>query len=527
MAAAEQPAYEPHRLIPVHTVVPGRARFKTQALYRRDSLKSQLERRLSQLDGVRPVGINVLTCTVLVHYDPAQSHSQIQRVLEGELEELPAVAARPQRRGSLLQRFKAPTQPPDESKARESSTSERDKSPPAARLDHQGQQHRNRQGEPWHTLEPQALARRLEVDPRQGLTRREAETRLARYGANVLPRPEGRSRLSLLLQQFASPPVLLLGASAVVSVATSGLVEAVSILGVVVINAVIGYYTERQSERIISALNPQVSHEVRVLRDGRLTRLPSERLVVGDVLEFNAGAYIPADTRLIEAQRLSIDESALTGESVPVDKRADTTLEEDIPLGERINMAYTGTVVAGGRGRALVVGTGLNSEIGRIQTLAAGARPPATPMETQLEQLGTRLVWLSSGICLAVFAVGLLRGYGWLPMLESAITLAVAAVPEGLPMVATTTLALGIREMRRHQVLVRQLSAVETLGSVEVFCFDKTGTLTLNRMTAVTLQLGLTPVRIEGEGMMAEDRPVALTDSEGGRRLCQVIALCS
>ncbi len=197
------------------------------------------------------------------------------------------------------------------------------------------------------------------------------------------------------------------------------------------------------------------------------------------------------DGRLIEAQRLSVDESTLTGESVPVSKVTTPLTNPDLPLGDRVNMVYMGTLVTGGQGLAVVVATGRFSKIGKIQTLASEAEAPETPMERQLSQMGTQLVYLASGVGALVFGIGLLRGYGFLEMLKTAISLAVAAVPEGLPTVATTTLALGIANMRKHHVLIRRLDAVETLGCVQAICLDKTGTLTLNRMAAVSAYAGM------------------------------------
>ena len=209
------------------------------------------------------------------------------------------------------------------------------------------------------------------------------------------------------------------------------------------------------------------------------------------------GSYIAADARLIESLHLSVDESALTGESMPVLKSsASLPPEEDIPLADRINMVFMGTLVTGGQGIAIVVGTGKYTEIGKIQTLVGSARPPETPMERQIDRIGTQLVYISGAVCGLVFLIGILRGYGFLHMLKSSIALAVAAVPEGLPMVATTTLAIGIKNMKKHNVLIRHLDAVETLGSVQTICLDKTGTITVNKMTVVAAFAGMRRIRI-------------------------------
>ena len=282
----------------------------------------------------------------------------------------------------------------------------------------------------------------------------------------------------MFLGQFRSLPVALLGASAVVSVLTGGLADALVILAVVMVNATLGYITESQAEKTIKSLTGPVQPFALTIRAGVLQTVPAAELVAGDLLVLAPGNTVAADARLLEARRLTVDESSLTGESMPVAKHAARLAVTDVPLANRDNMVYRGTLVTGGQGLAVVVATGAASEIGRIQQLAGEAQSPETPMERQLRVLGNQVVWIAIGVCGGVFVVGLLRGYGALQMLKTAVSLAVAAVPEGLPTVATTTLALGLRNMRRQKVLIRHLEAVETLGAVQTICLDKTGTLT-------------------------------------------------
>lgn len=248
----------------------------------------------------------------------------------------------------------------------------------------------------------------------------------------------------------------LLGASAVLSAGTGGLLDAVIIAAVVLINAAVGFVTESQAERTMCALARTSRRRALVLRSGEAVQIDTEVVVPGDVMLLAPGCYVAADARLIEARDLTADESALTGESLPATKQASDTVAAAAPLIERPNMVHMGTGITSGSGIAVVVATGLDTEIGHIQSLVSEARPPQTPMQRQLDQLGSQLVWLSGGICAAVFGIGLLRGLGLLPMLRASISLAVAAVPEGLPTVATTTLAVGIRSMRRRKVLIRQ-----------------------------------------------------------------------
>jgi Ca2+-transporting ATPase len=353
------------------------------------------------------------------------------------------------------------------------------------------------------------------------------QRRLAEHGPNLFKQAEPRSDLGIFLGQFNSLPVGLLGIAAAIAIATGGPVDAVVIGSVVLINAVIGFYTERQAERTIAALARLGPRYADVLRDGLRLRIGIESIAPGDVVLLSPGSYVPADARLLAARRLTVDESALTGESVPAGKTAQLVVPAETPLGDRRNMVHMGTVVTGGDGTAIVTATGPHTEIGRIQAMVDAAESPETPMERQLHQLGTQLGLLSAGVCAAVFGVGVLRGISLLEMLKSAVSLAVAAVPEGLPAVATTTLALGVREMQRRNVAVRELAAVETLGSVQVICLDKTGTLTRNRMTAVALHVDLEHVRLDEEGFQGAAGRVDPIERPSLWRLLETVSLCS
>ncbi len=356
----------------------------------------------------------------------------------------------------------------------------------------------------WHLKSAGEALDSAGVLPAAGLSGNTASERLKKFGPNLLPESVPRSGLSIFFDQFKSLPVALLGVAAAVSIATGGIADAVVIAGVVVINGVIGYTTETQAEKTIHSLKNLVRPSALCIRDGVLNNLSAESIVPGDILLLKPGSYIAADARLIESHHLSVDESALTGESMPVIKSSQTLTEGDIPLADRTNMVYMGTLVTGGQGLAVVTSTGKFTEIGKIQTLVGTARPPETPMERQLDKMGTQLVYISGAVCGLVFLIGLLRGYGFLQMLKTSIALAVAAVPEGLPMVATTTLALGIRNMRKHNVLIRHLDAVETLGSVQTICLDKTGTITLNKMTVISMFVGMKRLKVS-EGRFRND----------------------
>lgn len=349
----------------------------------------------------------------------------------------------------------------------------------------------------------------LNSDKSSGLSSETARKNITKYGPNILPEAVPRSGLSILLSQFKSLPVALLGAAAGISVMTGGFVDALVIIGVVTINAVIGYVTETQAEKTIHSLKNLVRPSTTVLRDRKITEIGAENIVPGDILILRPGSYIAADARLVEAMHLSVDESALTGESLPVAKSIGMIedMQTTVPLADRTNMVYMGTLVTGGQGLAIAVATGRFTELGKIQTLVGDAIPPETPMEKQLDKMETQLVLIGGAVCGVVFIIGIIRGYGFLQMLKSSISLAVAAVPEGLPTVATTTLALGIRKMRKHNVLIRHLDAVETLGSVQTICLDKTGTITMNRMSVVNIVAGMRKINVSDGIFILKDKP--------------------
>jgi Ca2+-transporting ATPase len=349
----------------------------------------------------------------------------------------------------------------------------------------------------WHAMPAAEVARRLRTDPLLGLNATEAADRLLRCGPNCMPAEERRSQLALLAEQFKSLPVGMLTASAVVSLATGGVADAIATMAVVGLNAVFGYVTEGQAESAIHALIDTSSQTVRILRDGAETVVKGADLVPGDILLVRPGTLIPADARLTEAIRLSVDESALTGETLPVEKHPGLTAEPSAPLGARPSMLHAGTIVAAGNGMAIVVATGRETTTARITLLSRSTERPRAPVEAELDRLGTRLVQASLVACGLFFSIGVLRGYAFSTMLKDALALSVASVPEGLPVVATTTMALGLRQMERKGVLIRHIDAIESLGAIQTICLDKTGTLTQNRMKVVAAVAGLSEVALD------------------------------
>jgi Ca2+-transporting ATPase len=335
----------------------------------------------------------------------------------------------------------------------------------------------------WHAITADAILAHTGSDIAKGLTTHEVGARAARFGANDLPLPQPKTALEILRGHLVSTPVLLLGGAAVLSVVTGAVVDAAVILAVVGLNAAIGYVTERRVERILTSLQRVGVPQALVRRDGREVLIAASALVPGDIVVLKAGHEVLADLRVLAADGLALDESSLTGESAPALKSAGAPCGSAVPLGDRLTMVYAGTTVVEGTGVGVVVETGARTELGVIRSLVAESVMPPTRLERHLDTVGRRLVGVSLGFCGAALALGVLRGVPVLEMIRVAVSLAVAAVPEGLPTVATTTLALGTHRMLKHRTLVRRLAAVEALGATTVICADKTGTITENRMT--------------------------------------------
>ena len=334
------------------------------------------------------------------------------------------------------------------------------------------------------------VSKEMGTDTAKGLKSEEIASRLEKYGKNTLVQKKNRSFAAMFISQFKSFMIILLIIAAIISgvmgIKTGeGLLDTYIIMGILLLNAFIGAYQEFKAQKSLESLKKMAAPVAKVVRDGESMVVNVEDVVPGDIVELEVGDIVPADIRITESCNMSIQESSMTGESVPVEKTPDTLPDEDIPLGDRKNMAYSSGVVTFGHGRGIVVGTGMNTEIGKIADMLGGESDTQTPMQARLENLGKVIGTASVLICVVIFIIGILYGRPVINMLMVAVSLAVAAIPEGLPAISTIILSMGVRRMVKHNAIIRKLPSVETLGCTTVICSDKTGTLTKNQMTVV------------------------------------------
>jgi Ca2+-transporting ATPase len=317
----------------------------------------------------------------------------------------------------------------------------------------------------------------------KGITEQEAKNRLEKYGFNEFREKKGKTTLQKFLDQFKDFLVIILIVAAIISGLVGEVADTVIILLVVILNAILGVIQENKAEESLNALKKMAAPLAHVIRDGKSKEIPARELVIGDIVVLEAGKYVPADLRLIETSNLKIEEAALTGESVPIDKNSDILEENNIPIGDRKNMAFMSSMVTYGRGIGVVVQTGMNTEIGKIADMISKVEEEKTPLQEKLEEAGKLMGISALVICGIMFGIGVFEGREIFNMFMTSVSLAVAAIPEGLPAVVTIVLAVGVQKMIKKNAIVRKLPAVETLGCATVICSDKTGTLTQNKMT--------------------------------------------
>jgi Ca2+-transporting ATPase len=509
-------------IYPVHTRVSGRARFKVNGLSRSEPLKRSLETRLSQYHFIKEVSASIVTGNILIIFDPQKDHNTIALLIRGVL--LKSLSMHALDVGHPAYAF-------DKTKAVS------DESP------HPGQGRHlpaikekikdifagfaEQKKEDWHLLHADEVLGLLGSSKDHGLSMERSHEFLKRFGPNSLPESKPRSKWQIFVDQFISLPVALLGAAAGLSVLTGGIFDAIVIMGVVAANAAIGYATESEADKTIQSLKRMVTPTAEVIRGGCIVGIEGEEVVPGDILVLKPGSYVAADARVVDCYYLSIDESVLTGESMPLAKKTTPLRIKNMPLADRVNMTYMGTLVTGGRGLAVVVATGRFTEIGRLQVLLEETTSPETPIERQLRVMGNQLVLICSAICGLVFLMGFVRGYSLLRMLRLSVSLAAAAVPEGLPAAATINFALGIKNMRRHGILIRQLQAVETIGAVQTICLDKTGTITQNKMSVKKIHVGMRYLEVKNGEFITADSPVIPLDNIEIRNLAYACVLCN
>lgn len=371
----------------------------------------------------------------------------------------------------------------------------------------------------WHSISKEEVLDKLKVDPQVGLTEEEAKKRLEEYGPNKLKGQKKKSILRLFLAQLKDWLIYVLFAAVIITLFMGEYIDAVIILMVIVLNAVLGVVQEVKAGNAIEALQKMSSPKALVRRNGEVREIDSENLVPGDILILDAGRYIAADIRLIETANLQVEESAMTGESVPSEKDASLILDPKTPLGDRENLAFMTSLVSYGRGVGVVTGTGMNTEVGKIAHIIEGEVTERTPLEKRLNELGKVLGKLAIGICLFIFIISMIQGRDLAEMFLTSVSLAVASIPEGLAAIVAVVLSVGVTTMSKRNAIIRRLPAVETLGSVNIICSDKTGTLTQNKMTVVKY------FTIEGEADVSRDYENKASDQS--RFLSKAMILCS
>ncbi|MFO7153062.1 MAG: calcium-transporting P-type ATPase, PMR1-type [Bacillota bacterium] len=385
----------------------------------------------------------------------------------------------------------------------------------------------------WYALCSEETAENLKTSLDKGLSSETAKERLKEFGYNELIGKKGPTVFEMFLDQFKDFLVIILIVASLVSILIGEVIDSLVIILIVILNAVLGVIQEYRASKALDALKKMAAPEAKVIRDSTVQVIPARELVPGDIVLLEAGNYVPADLRIVESVNLKIDESALTGESVPVEKNAEKVLSGEVPLGDRVNCAFMGTVVTYGRGKGIVVSTGMKTEIGMIAKMLESYEEEVTPLQKKLEETGKILGIASLVICGVVFVIGILRGISFLEMFMTSISLAVAAIPEGLPAIVTIVLALGLQRMVKRNSIIKKLHAVETLGSTTVICSDKTGTLTQNQMTATKIYTDGQFFSITGEGyrptgdFYLDDKKVDPKANTALEQLLKIGALCN
>lgn len=443
----------------------GRARLRVRGLRGYKALGAHLEEELSMLQGIRRVSASAATGNLLVHYEEQLTHATLMGMIACILDGSSTVA------GQIGTGY--------------------DESPLS-----------------WHMAEPEQVLKHFQVSATTGLSKDIALWRLTTSGTNALPAMLPRSFPEILAAHVKTLPVLLIVAAAGLSLLTGGLAEGLVAMGVALLNALIGAATEIRAEQTLEIARDSVGLRTTVLRDGKVRDIPFEEIVIGDVLDLQIGSRLPADARLIETEYLAIDESALTGESIPVTKFMRAHRREGIPLSQRKNMLYRGTLVVEGSGRAVVVATGKHTALGKLQQFLGAVFPPEALMARGIKRVAIQLLLVAAGASALLSTFSLLRGHGLLHVLRQSLSFIAGVIPSGLSTLSISAFALVHRDMQRHRILVRRLRALASLASTQVVCFDKTGTLTHNQMIVTEIHAGEKRIQIAsraGKGASRRD----------------------
>ena len=510
---------------PIH-ILKGRVRFRVKGLYGSRGLRDALEEALHMHPFVRRASASSLTGKILVLFEPGGADIPLLiSILEEALARDPIPASRKSRFaiGCWLCRRSYDC---DAACVRPSREENADRSEePFEEMPGATEQLRNA----WHLMEPAAVAGLFGTSVESGYTSERAQELLRRFGPNVLPRRAGQSGFSLFSRHILSFPLAFLAVTTGLALVTGGAAEALLMVTVVLVNGGIGAMLERQGEKALATLKRASHIKVRVVRDNRHQTIMARHIAPGDLLVLSPGSPVLADARVLEARSLTVEESALTGESVPVLKSVDALPERiDSPLAERVNMVYRGTFVTAGSGLAVVVATGRFTEVGRLQTLFGEVLPPEPTIARYLNSVGQQMVVTGGAACALTGLISLIRGRSFMKTLESAFSILSGALPEGLSTLAVSALALGIRDMRRHDVKVRHIRALGSLASIQVMCFDKTGTLTLGHMIIDKLHVGMKVLTAFDDELLLDGRPVdPMAFREELAWLLRVAALCN
>jgi P-type Ca2+ transporter type 2C len=496
--------------------VRGRARLAVPGLYRSGAVAGHLNQVLTRSLGIKRVSPNAVTGNLLVLFEEPHSIATVLSLVAGVVREFES----PRPRDTLQGPFGPLSPLPGESLEQTEELLIAEEKEGAHRFPDEPLR-------PWHSLETTQTASHFGTSLEYGLTHAAVRTRQLQYGSNALPGMAARSFLAIAKAQVSSLPILLTGAAAGLAVATGRMAGGLLALGVALVNAAVGCITEYRAERSLEVVKEAVQLQAVAFREGELKTVPFDEVVSGDVIDLQVGSRVPADARVIHTNGLSVDESALTGESIPVIKSAAKLETADNAMIQRRNMVYRGTLVVEGSGRALVVAIGDNTVLGRLQEFLGEVFPPEALVAKDMRRIARHLIVLGFGTSVLSLGICLLRGLGLLSALRESLSLFAGALPSGLSTLAISAFALGHREISRNRVLVRRLRALGSLASIQVVCFDKTGTLTRNRMTVTELHVGTRHVWVEGsEFFGAENRLQPLADPDVGW-LITLGALCN